>query len=92
MSTGLEINFDEEDYFTDEDDITGLSGISLGLREAQAPFRMELIPATISEAESAEYDLTDCLSLDGIDAEQHEPKVFSKPLVFAAILSHVGVM
>ena len=71
MYTGLEINFDEEDYSTDEQDITGLSGISLSLRETQEPFRMELIPATIGVAESAEYDLTDFLSLDEIDAEQH---------------------
>ena len=71
LYTGLEINFDEEDYSTDENDITGLSGISLSLRETQAPFRMELIPATIGVAESAEYDLTDFLSLDEILAEQH---------------------
>ena len=71
MYTGLEIHFDEVDYSTDEGDITGLSGISLGLRETQSPFRMELIPANISVAESAEYNLTNFLSPVEIDAEQH---------------------
>lgn len=70
LYTGLEINFDEEDYSTDESDITGLSGISLSLRETQASFRMELIPATIGVAQT-DYGLTSFLSLDEIDAEQH---------------------
>ena len=51
-------------------DITGLSGISLSLRETQAPFKMELIPAAIGVAEIV-YDLTDFLSLNGIADDQH---------------------
>ena len=67
--TGLNINFNEADYSTDESDITGLSGISLSLRETQAPFRMELIPATIEMAETL-YGLTDFLDLGEIGDEQ----------------------
>jgi len=47
-----------------------LSGISLSFREAQAPFRMELIPATIDVAETV-YNLTEFLSLDEIAEDQH---------------------
>jgi len=46
-----------------------LSGISLSFRETQAPFRMELIPATIDVAETV-YKLTDFLSLDEIAEDQ----------------------
>ena len=69
MYTGLEINFDEEDYSTDEGDISGLSGISLSLRETQVPFRMELIPATVDMAETV-FDLTEFLNLDEIEEDQ----------------------
>ena len=67
--TGLKIYFNEVDYSTDESDITGLSGISLSLREAQAPFRMELIPTTIDVAETV-YGLTVPLCLGEITEDQ----------------------
>lgn len=70
LYTGLEINFDEVDYSTDESDITSLCGVSLSLRETQASFRMELIPATIDVAQT-DYGLTSFLSLNEFDAEQH---------------------
>ena len=70
MYTGLEINFDEEDYSTDESDITGLRGISLSFRETQAPFRMELIPATTDVAKTL-YDLTVFLCFDHTADDQH---------------------
>ena len=66
--TGLEINFDEEVYSTDEEDKM-LSRISLSLRKTQAPFRMELIPATVDEAETV-YDLTAFLHLNDIIKDQ----------------------
>ena len=66
--TGLEINFDEVDYSTDEGDIMGLN-ISLSLRETQAPFKMELIPVTIDVARQ-QYDLDDFLTLSEIQNDQ----------------------
>ena len=66
--TGLEINFDEEDYSTDEGDKM-LSGISLSVRKTQAPFRMELIPVTVDMAETV-YNLTAFLSLNDIAKDQ----------------------
>ena len=59
-----------EDYSTLENDVAGLSEISLSFRETQAPFRMELIPATIDVAETV-YNLTDFLSLDRIAEDRH---------------------
>lgn len=67
--TGLVIYFDEEDYSTDESDIRGLSGISLSLKQTQAPFRMVLITSTVDVAEVV-YNLTDFLSLDEIGEDQ----------------------
>jgi len=69
MYTGLEINFDEEDYSTDEGDISGLGGISLSWRETQVPFRMELIPTTVDMAETV-FNLAEFLSLDEINEDQ----------------------
>ena len=69
MCTGLEINFDEADYSTDEGDIMGLSGISLSLRETQASFIMELIPVTVDVVKT-QYDLTNFLTLDVIEEDQ----------------------
>ena len=42
----------------------------MSFRQAQAPFRMELIPATIDVAETV-YNLADFLSLDYIAEDQH---------------------
>lgn len=66
MHAGLDIFFDEEDYSTSEGDETGLSGISLSLRETQVPFCMEVIPTTIDVAKH-QYNLTAFFSLDLIE-------------------------
>lgn len=68
MFAGLEIYFDEVDYYTAEGDETGLSGISLSLRETQVPFCMEVIPTTIDVAKY-QYNLTAFFSLDLIEED-----------------------
>ena len=68
MAIGLEIYFDEEAY-SSEGDIRGLSNISLSLGETRAPFRMELIPVTVDVAKT-QYNLTDFLTLDDITNDQ----------------------
>jgi len=68
LYTGLEINFDEEDYSTDEGDKV-LTGISLSVRKTQAPFRMELVPVTVDMAETV-YNLTAFLNLNDLSEDQ----------------------
>ena len=65
----MEIYFDEADYSTDEDDSTGLAGISLSLRQTQVPFKLEVIPTTISVAINT-YQLGTFLNLDNLEAAQ----------------------
>lgn len=69
MHTGLEINFNEIDYSTDEDNIMGLRGISLSFRQTQTPFRMEMIPTSVDVA-MTEYDLTEFLTLNVTEEDQ----------------------
>ena len=69
LHTVLEINFDEADYSTDEDDPTGLAGISLSLRRTQVPFRMEVIPTTIAVATDT-YQLDTFLNFEDLEPAQ----------------------
>ena len=69
LHIALEIDFDEEDYSTDEDNPTGLEGISLSLGQTQVPFRMEVIPTTIAVA-SETYQLDTFLDLKNLEAAQ----------------------
>ena len=68
LHAGLEINFDEFDYSTEENDITGFRDISLSFRETQAPFSVELIPTTIDVA-IRQYNLTAFLHLDELEED-----------------------